>query len=74
MAEVGGMSNLSQGISGPRFQPSYMLLLSTPHLVTVWPFGKKGEKTSCLEGKKFHALVSATTVYIYLLNNICNPT
>ena len=43
-----GMSNLSQGINGPPFQPSYMLLLSAPHLIAVWPFGKKGKKTSCL--------------------------
>ena len=44
MAEVGDMSNLSQGISGPLFQLSYMLLPSAPHLVMVWPFGKKGKK------------------------------
>ena len=48
MAEVGGMSTLSQGINDPPFQLSYMLLPSAPHLVTVWPFGKKGKKTSCL--------------------------
>ena len=48
MAEVGGMSNLPQGINGPPFQLSYMLLPSAPHLVAVWPFGKKGKKTSCL--------------------------
>ena len=41
MAEVGGMSNLSQGINGPPFQPSYGLLLSAPHLVAIWPFGKR---------------------------------
>ena len=44
MAEVGDMSNLSQGISGPLFQLSYMLLPSAPHLVMVCPFGKKGKK------------------------------
>ena len=66
MAGAGGMPNLSQAINGLPFQPSYMLLPSAPHLVIVWPFGKKG--------KKSHALVSATTVYIYPLSNICNPT
>ena len=44
MAEVGGMSNLSQGINGPPFQLSYMLLPSAPHLVVVWPFWEKGGK------------------------------
>ena len=48
MAEIGGVSTLSQGISDPPFQLSYMLLPSAPHLVAVWPFGKKGKKTSCL--------------------------
>ena len=50
------MSNLSQGINGPPFQLSCMLLLSAPHLVMIWPFGKKG--------KKLHAFLSATTVLI----------
>ena len=41
MVEVGGMSNLTQGINGPPFQPSYMLSPSAPHLVMAWPFGKR---------------------------------
>ena len=44
MTEVGDMSNLSQGINGPPFQLSYMLLPSAPHLVVVWPFWEKGGK------------------------------
>ena len=60
-----GMSNLSQGINGPPFQPSYGLLLSAPHLVAVWPFGKKGKKTSCL---------GTSNNCLYPLDDICNPT
>ena len=39
IAEVGGMSNPTQGINGPTFQPSYILSPSAPHLVMAWPFG-----------------------------------
>ena len=44
------------------------------HAVTQRTPSGRGMAFLGKRGKKLHALVSATTVYIYPLDNICNPT